>query len=86
MNTSGLQSFAAPVVRIGIALVIIWFGASQLMGEPAYWAGFVPDYATALTGMSAAVPPLGISRFTIRSAPVFVLPANQLWSTRLSTP
>ena len=40
------------ILRIGMAGVLVWFGAHQLM-EPNNWVGFVPDYATSLSGFSA---------------------------------
>lgn len=48
-----LQHYAAPTVRIGIALVILWFGWAQLFGDTTRWVGYIPEYATALSGLSA---------------------------------
>ena len=52
MKTSmDVQKMGLVILRIGMAGVLVWFGANQLM-EPNNWVGFVPEYATALSGMS----------------------------------
>ncbi|MBI5456146.1 DoxX family membrane protein [Candidatus Kaiserbacteria bacterium] len=40
------------VVRVGLAGVLLWFGAQQLL-HAADWVGYVPAYATSLSGLSA---------------------------------
>lgn len=46
-----LQPYGVLVIRLGMAGVLLWFGAQQLM-EPENWVGFIPDYATALSGLT----------------------------------
>ncbi len=41
------QKYGATVVRVGISLVFLWFGTSQLL-DPSFWIGFVPEYAKIL--------------------------------------
>lgn len=36
------ERFAPLVLRIGIALVFVWFGTQQLI-NPSLWVGFVPE-------------------------------------------
>ncbi|MDP2704854.1 MAG: DoxX family membrane protein [Patescibacteria group bacterium] len=38
-----MQKFAPVVVRIGVSLVFLWFGFSQI-GNPSTWFGFLPDW------------------------------------------
>jgi len=44
--------YAPVVLRLGIAAVVIWFGTSQLLDQ-AMWTSFIPDWAIALTHLSA---------------------------------
>ena len=39
--------YAPSVVRIGIALVFLWFGISQVT-DPSVWTALIPDYVKAL--------------------------------------
>ena len=41
-------------MRIGLSGVLLWFGSEQLL-HVANWVGYVPDYATALTGLAPEV-------------------------------
>ena len=43
MQTKSLSIYAAPILRIGMALVFLWFGTSQLM-NPQMWTIWVPDW------------------------------------------
>jgi uncharacterized membrane protein YphA (DoxX/SURF4 family) len=38
-----LQKYSAPTLRIGIALIILWFGFSQII-SPQYWYSFLPEW------------------------------------------
>lgn len=38
-----LKIHAPKVLRIGIALIIMWFGFQQLL-NPSMWTGFLPDF------------------------------------------
>ncbi len=44
IDTDGMKKYAPAVVRIGIALVFLWFGSSQI-SSPANWTGMIPNYA-----------------------------------------
>lgn len=48
-----LKIFSPVILRIGIALVFIWFGANQFTNTSA-WIGYVPDYVIKALSMSAA--------------------------------
>lgn len=48
-----LQQYAPTILRIGLALVFLWFGMNQIM-DPAAWFGFVPQSASTITGLSIA--------------------------------
>ena len=39
------------ILRIGISLVFLWFGISQL-SDPASWIGYVPDFITQMSHLS----------------------------------
>lgn len=45
-------SYGLLVIRIGLAGVLLWFGAQQLV-DSVNWIGYVPEYATALSGFDA---------------------------------
>ncbi len=46
-----LRTYAPVVLRIGIALVFLWFGVSQLR-DAVMWTGFVPQSVADLSGLS----------------------------------
>lgn len=46
-----LKFFAPVVLRIGLALVFLWFGFSQIV-DTASWTAYVPDYAMSLSHLS----------------------------------
>lgn len=50
-NLNKLSTLSPVVLRIGIALVFLWFGASQL-SDPSSWIGFVPDSVLSMSGLS----------------------------------
>jgi len=50
MNTK--TKYGITIIRLGMSGVLLWFGAHQVM-DFASWAGYVPDWAIALTGLSA---------------------------------
>lgn len=53
MNISDkLTQYAPAVLRIGIALVFLWFGFSQVTNA-GMWTRLIPEWATSLSGMSA---------------------------------
>lgn len=54
MTYSERMKSAAPVIlRIGLALVFLWFGSQQLL-HTAMWLGLIPKSLIAMTGFSAA--------------------------------
>ena len=54
MNSQKLSSYAPIVLRLTLTAVFAWFGFSQLT-DPASWTRIVPDWATSLSGMDAAM-------------------------------
>lgn len=42
-----LKSIAPNILRIGLALVMLWFGFTQCMG-PASWVGVLPEWTSSL--------------------------------------
>lgn len=47
-----IKLFAPSVLRYSMAVVVLWFGLAQFMNA-AGWTAYVPDYALALSHMSA---------------------------------
>ena len=47
-----LELYAPSVLRIGMAVVILWFSTQQF-SDPQTWTAYVPDSAVALTHLSA---------------------------------
>ncbi len=47
-----LQPFAPVVLRIGMALVFLWFGFDQFLHTSA-WTGFIPDSMISISHLSA---------------------------------
>jgi uncharacterized membrane protein YphA (DoxX/SURF4 family) len=48
-----MKNFAPVLLRIGIALVFLWFGQEQLI-HTSSWISFIPSWITSMTGISAA--------------------------------
>lgn len=44
------ERWGLTIVRVGLAGVLLWFGAQQLL-DPADWIGYVPGYAISLSGL-----------------------------------
>lgn len=44
---NNLKSYAPNILRIGMSLVILWFGSQQLM-HPSMWTGFLPGWVSSL--------------------------------------
>ena len=42
-----MKSYAPVVVRIGLAIVMLWFGTQQILHAP-LWVLYLPDWATKL--------------------------------------
>ena len=53
MNQSNLSRFAPALLRWAMALVYLYFGYSQLTSGES-WTAVVPEWATGLSGLSAA--------------------------------
>lgn len=47
MDHIKMQKWGFVVLRIGIALIFIWFGKEQLM-NPGSWTGYVPSWAQSI--------------------------------------
>lgn len=58
------KNFGISIVRIGLSLVYLWFGSSQVL-HPAEWAITVPNYATKILPVSAEAFVLGNGIFEI---------------------
>jgi uncharacterized membrane protein YphA (DoxX/SURF4 family) len=46
-----LQQYSPVILRVGIAVVFLWFGAQQLL-HPGAWIGFIPKMLVSVTGLS----------------------------------
>lgn len=46
-----IREYAIPVLRGGTVLLFLWFGLSQIL-DPQAWVSWVPEWPTALTGLS----------------------------------
>ena len=46
-----LKLFAPAILRIGLALVFLWFGLNQII-KPADWVGYIPDWVANLSPFS----------------------------------
>ncbi|MEK7106149.1 MAG: hypothetical protein AAB895_02215, partial [Patescibacteria group bacterium] len=44
--------YAPLVLRVGLALVFLWFGSQQLM-NPSDWAGLIPESIVSISSISA---------------------------------
>ena len=47
-----LKKYAAPVLRLGLAIVFLWFGFTQLFDQSA-WLSLIPTGLITITGISA---------------------------------
>ncbi|MBP7804753.1 MAG: DoxX family protein [Candidatus Pacebacteria bacterium] len=57
-----LEQYAPSVLRIGLALVVLWFSLQQFM-DGAAWVAYVPDSVVSLSGMKAETLVLGNAIF-----------------------
>lgn len=48
-----MKKFAPTILRLGLAMVFIWFGANQLL-NPTMWVGLIPKPLISATGISAS--------------------------------
>lgn len=48
----GLEKYAPAVLRIGMAMIMLWFSAQQFL-NPQYWTAYVPQYVVSLSGIDA---------------------------------
>lgn len=51
MEHLNLDRLSVPVLRFGIVALFLWFGLSQIL-VPGDWVAWVPEWPTALTGLS----------------------------------
>jgi uncharacterized membrane protein YphA (DoxX/SURF4 family) len=47
-----MKKFAPIVLRIGIALVFLWFGVQQII-NPSIWVGYIPESLVGIFSLSA---------------------------------
>lgn len=52
MKITNQQQFGVRILRIGLSIIFLWFGFSQLL-DGAGWVYFVPDWVTSVSGISA---------------------------------
>lgn len=52
ITTKKFAHFAPIVLRLALAAVVLWFGASQVMSQT-MWTGLVPSWAVKISGFSA---------------------------------
>ena len=52
MNSS-LKNAAPVILRIGLALVVMWFGLSEVI-HPSQWVSYIPLWAVSATGIKVA--------------------------------
>ena len=52
MNKTNMKKWAPAVLRLGLAMVFIWFGSNQLLNQ-AMWMGLIPKSLVSMTGISA---------------------------------
>jgi uncharacterized membrane protein YphA (DoxX/SURF4 family) len=64
MNTSSVSKYAPTVLRIGMALVFLWFGTQQLM-HAADWTGFIPDFVVNMLPVAPETFVLGNGLFEV---------------------
>ena len=48
-----IKNFAPIVLRLGLAIVFLWFGLSELM-HTAMWTSYIPTWLISLTGLKVA--------------------------------
>lgn len=51
MTSDRMKEFAPAVLRVGLALVFLWFGFTQL-GDPVPWTQLIPESLTNATGLA----------------------------------
>ena len=49
-----LERFSPVVLRLGMAVVILWFGVEQVL-DATHWTAYIPDSVVAMTHLSAVV-------------------------------
>ena len=47
-----MKKYAPAVLRIGIALVFLWFGTQQII-NPDMWVGYIPEWLVGIFSLSA---------------------------------
>ncbi|KKW05345.1 MAG: hypothetical protein UY39_C0064G0002 [Candidatus Kaiserbacteria bacterium GW2011_GWC2_49_12] len=53
MNKLKADAFAPTFLRLGLAVLFLWFGLSQVT-NPSDWIAWVPEWPTIITGLSAS--------------------------------
>lgn len=82
-----MQKYAAPVLRIALSLVFIWFAIDQLR-DPEMWSGFVPlwivDMGVSATMLVTANAVFEIVFGTLLLLGIFVRPVALLLALHLA--
>ncbi len=47
-----VQKYAPVILRLGLAMVFLWFGITQLQNQ-AMWIGFIPTWIISMSGLTA---------------------------------
>jgi len=58
-----LEKFSKPVLRMGLSLVLLWFGFQQIT-SPENWAGFIPQFIISM-GTAAKTMVIGNAIFEL---------------------
>lgn len=51
-TNNNINKYAPLILRIGLAMVFLWFGMNQLLNQST-WLSLIPEWVTSLSGMTA---------------------------------
>lgn len=51
---NNLKTYSPTVLRVGMAIIAIWFGAQELL-NPQMWLGYIPDSIVSISGLNANI-------------------------------
>lgn len=66
------HEFGYHTLRLGLAALFLWFGFSQLL-DGVNWVGWVPDWATSLTGLSPELIVIANGSFEVLTGALLAL-------------
>ncbi|OGG59829.1 hypothetical protein A2765_04550 [Candidatus Kaiserbacteria bacterium RIFCSPHIGHO2_01_FULL_56_24] len=72
MNKDGAMKRGIFVLRIGLAMLFLWFGFSQFL-DPSMWTSLVPQWASSLTGLEPSMIVLLNGGFEIAAGSLLAL-------------